>query len=741
MPRAKVVELPLLTGAVTDDTVLASKFYATDMDKVRARGKRWETIKGWTPFALAAGVGVGTFFGMAPGIARGIHAYADLKGNPVLVAASDSAFVAWMGGNRIDITPKWKDVWLDAALSLKGTIGTLLTLQWNIYQPSTGVSVLAPHDLVVGDVVGFTGPIQLFGTPVNEAFFTVVEIIDIYQFKIDLKIATIVTADARPFVCTVAFRPGLVDGSGDTPATRPRAYSIDNFGENAVFCGSDGTPVWAWQPAASTPNIIINSTFEAKEPWIGGAWTVTGGVVTLSGTDATGDLTYDVSGLSKLTPLAPAATGKLEGGKTYELSFQVTAVSNISLFRVLIDTIDIWPKVISTTWATSGNAVRTYKFRFVCPANPLQLIFRATTLGSGSISLDNITLTQLQTAFPINEAPQKNYALFVDGNHILTVLGSVEADGDFNPMLMRWCDIDNYRDWVPTTSNVAGELSLGVGSRAVCGAQVGQRNLILSDEAAFVASFTSSGYTLQTVATGCGAMATRGMAVMNARAYWASNKSICYYDGQQVVPLECAIKSEFAGKISQYNENKIFAWRNVEYNEIWIHYPHADDGVEVSRYILLNLLDPQNPWAFGTMNRTCMVKAGTFRTPIGIDILGNVWNHDTGADMPGGLVLPFVESGFITAEAGDRWVGCRRYYPDIADQIGNVRFTVTGKRAPQGQSNTQVIGPLVMVPNKRTVDFLLSCRQMKFQWRSEATPTNWRLGIVGLEMKPGGARK
>jgi hypothetical protein len=231
------------------------------------------------------------------------------------------------------------------------------------------------------------------------------------------------------------------------------------------------------------------------------------------------------------------------------------------------------------------------------------------------------------------------------------------------------------------------------------------------------------------------------MAVVNARAYWASNKSICYYDGQQVVPLECSIKTEFAGKISQYQENKIFAWRNIEYNEIWIHYPHSDEGTEVSRYILLNLLDPQNPWAFGTFNRSCMVKAGAFRNPIGIDVLGNVWNHDTGADMPGGLILPFVETGFITAEAADQWVGCRRYYPDIQDQIGNIRFTVTGKRAPQGQLNTQVIGPLVMIPNKRTVDFLLSCRQMKFQWRSEATPTNWRLGIVGLEMKPGGARK
>lgn len=712
----------MLTGAVTDDTVLASKFYATDMDKMRARGKHWETVKGWTSFHAN---------GMTSGKARGIHAYSDLDGNPILVAASESAFNAWMGGNRIDITPKWKDLWLNGSLSFKGVVSSVLTIQWQVYQPATGITALAPHDLVVGDSITFSGVVRQSGDINLNGTFTVTEIVDLYQFKINVT-GTSITA-TQPFVATVAFRPGLVTGTGDTPATRPRAYSISNFGENAVLCGSDGTPIWYWQPAATTPNIITNGTFSTAlaPPWgATGGWAVSAGVVTISGTDITGDLSYDVS--NKV----------LEGGKTYELSFQVTAASNIDIFRVLVDAIDIFPPVTVTTWASSGQAVRTYTFRFVCPADPLLLIFRASTTGSpGSLSLDNIVLTQLQIAHTLNEAPQKNCALFVDSNGILTALGSVEADGDFNPLLMRWCDTGNYRDWVPTTSNVAGELSLGIGSYAVCGAQVGSRNLILSDDAAFAASFTNAGYNLALIATGCGALSTCSLAVVNNRAYWPSKRAIVYYDGQQVTALECPIKTQFSPKISQYQANKIFSWRNTEYNEVWVHYPHQDDGTEVSRYIIYNTIDRENPWAFGTMNRTCMVRAGTFFNPIGIDVNGAVWNHDTGADMPGGLILPRLESGYIGAEDGDQWVGCRRYYPDIKDQIGNIRFTVTGKRAPQGQLNTQVIGPLVMIPNKRAVDFLINCRQLKFKWESEATPTNWRMGVVGLEMKPGGGRR
>ena len=513
----------------------------------------------------------------------------------------------------------------------------------------------------------------------------------------------------------MAFRNGLVTGTGDTPATRPRAYSIDNFGENAVFCGSDGTPIWFWQPAASTPNIITNGTFSSAlaPPWSstgGGGWAVGAGVATINGASATGDLNYDVS--KKV----------LEGGKTYELSFQVTATSaSVTSFRICIDTIDIWLRVTSNAWSDSGNAVRTYTFRFVCPANPLQLKFSATIGGvGGSLSLDNIVLTQLQIALAINEAPQKNFALFVDGNGILTVLGSVEADGDFNPMLMRWCDIGNYRDWVPTSSNVAGELPLGIGSVARCGAQVGQRNLILTDDAAYAAAFTNTGYNLTVIATGCGAFSTRALAVINARAYWPSTKAICYYDGQQVTALECSIKTRFAGRFRNTREQGL-CLKNTEYNEI--DALPAYGWHWVSRYFILNLLDKENPWAFGTMNRTCMVKAGVFRNPIGIDVLRNVWNHDVGSDMPGGLILPFMESGFITAEAGDQWLGCRRYYPDIQDQIGNIRFTVTGKRAPQGQLNTD-IGPSCGA-QQTTVDFLISRWQLA-QMGERGHTDGWR---------------
>ncbi len=716
MARGKNVELPLLPGATTDDTDLASTLHAIDMDKTRTRLKRWETIKGWTAFNAS---------GMSAGTARGIHAYSDLDGDPIIVAASESAVNAWKGGTRYTITPKWKDVWIGSA-TLGPTVsvaGSVITLYWYVFDPSTGVATLTAHDLKVGDSITISGGIRATGTADINGTFTITAVTT-FTVTFDTGSGSGWTGE-RPVIVTVAFRSGVVTGAGDTIATRPRVYSIDNFGENAVFCGSDGTPIWTWQPETSSTNLVPEGNFTTSSPWIPSVnWSISGGIATHTGATPD-DLSLDISAV-------------LEGGKIYEMSFQVTACqANINFFSVKIDSVNIFP-AWGTVFTTSTNAVRTYTFRFICPADPTNLVFTAgaSAAGSSTFSIDNVSIALQVIATPINSAPQRNLALFVDGNRILHALGSYEADGDFNAMLDRWSDMDNYRIWIPAADNVSGEQSLGKGSRLVCGAQVGERDLILSDDAAYAASFTGTGYSFRLISQGCGAIGERSMAVYDGRAMWPSAKGFYGYDGASIGPMQCPEKDKFVGQLKQYQENKTFAWLNSEYGEVWIHYAHTSDGTEVSRYLIYSIAEEGNPWGFGTWNRTCMVRSkGNFQYPIGIDTTGAIWSHETGTGFSGsGIVLPFIETGYATAPGGDRWIGVRRYYPDIESQTGDILFTVTGKRDPQGSSNTQVIGPKTITSAQRKVDFLLRSRQLKFKWASSSSTTQWRLGVVGLEM-------
>lgn len=713
MRRARVIELPLVPGALSDDTDLAASLHAIDMDKVRSRGKRWETIKGWTAFNAS---------GMSAGIARGGHAWASLTGLPCVMMCSQSAINAWINGSRLDITPKWADAFID--LTHITLSGSSMTIDWYVFNPASGTSELADHYLQVGDSVTISGLPYTGGSYDPNGTRTIATVPTPSQFTLTPSGSAPTKAGAGgAATITVAFRAGLATGTGDLVSQKTRVYSISNFGEDGVFCGSDGTPVWHFQPATSYPELITSGNFSSSSGWTTGSnWTIGAGVASHGAAVGSSNLSQNID-------------GDLEGGKVYEMAFTVSSMDNDTTLAIKIDSIKIHPDLGPDASGGSGFN-RTYTFRFVCPANPTNLIFTATgTAAGGTVTLDNVSIKLLSIAHRINEAPQKNYALFVDANaHILAVLGSVEADGDFNPLLYRWCDQDNFREWIPDTDNVAGELSLAAGSMAVCGGTAGSIALILTDDAAFASLFSpGAGYTLQLIGQGCGAVGARALAIHNNIAFWAGIKGFHAFDGARVLNVECPIKDRYVTKLRQYQENKTFAWINTEYGEVWFHYAHTSDGTEVSRYAVYNFLEQGNPWSFGTFDRTTWIRPTVFQYPIAVDASGNIWSHETGTSLSGSITLPFLETGYVTAQAGDTWLGCRRYYPDIEGQTGDITWTITGKRAPQGTSDTQAISK-TLTTNLRKVDFLLSMRQGKFKWASAATPTNWRLGVVGLEM-------
>jgi len=718
MARAAVVSIPITPGALSDDTDLAAQLHAVDMDKVRYRGNRAETIHGWSQFNAS---------GMSSGTARGCHAWATLTGAPVLLAASESAVNAWVAGTRSDITPKTLDMFVPSTSVIFST-NVISISPWKLYDPTTGTSVAGNCPLLVGDVVTFSGvPFSGGGYNPNGSF-TVSQVAPSgVILTASGAFPTVRTIDA--YTITVPFRNGLATGTGDLVSQKARIYSISNFGEDAVFCGSDGTPIWFWQPATSYPELTTNGTFTGSMTgWTttAGGWAYGANNVVFTGGGAASTLIQDLN--SKMT---------LTAGKVYEMSFTIVAIG--ATFTLDIQAYDstytpivkIHPSIV-TGAVGAADYQRTYTFRFVCPADTVYIGFTANS--ANNLTLDNVSIKLLSTAAPISQAPQVNRALFVDANHILTALATVQADGTFNPLLMRWSAQDNYRSWIPSTTNIAGELSLGVGSTAVCGLPAGGQNLIFTDDAVFISTFTSTGYTLTLAGQGSGPLGARAAATVNNVAFWASTKGIFMFDGARVLPIEMPIKDRFVNQLRQYQENKTFVWISVEFGEVWIHYPHTSDGTEVSRYLIYNFAGGGNPWSFGTFNRTCWIRSGVFSYPIAFDTSGAVWYQETGNTMSGSITLPYLETGYATGQDGDRWIGCRRYYPDIENQTGNMLVMIKGKLKPQGLNNTDQVGPFVMEPNRDKLDFLIRSRQLKLRWASQASPTYWRLGVVGLEM-------
>ena len=715
MRQVKLVNTPLLPGVVSDDTDLAAKGRFIDADKVRFRGGRPETIGGWSAFNAS---------GVASGKARGMHTWTTLDGLPVVAAATETAMYAWINGSRVTITPKWVDVWLEDPFSSTSGSATY-TVDWTVHTVSTGgVASAANHYLQVGDVVTFTNSKVTVGNrSMNiSATITAVPTTTSFQFTHPTGTANSTnTGVGDEVLVTVAYRAGLATGTGDTAATRPRVWSLDNFGEELVACASDGTPLFFWQPETAYSELITNGGFASSTGWATGTgWSISLGVAIKTGA-STGNLSQ-------------AVTGVLEAGRLYELSFDTTLFDANGVLDVLIDSTQIFPKI--TRASVTDDATMTWTARFVCPASPTNIIFTATTT-AGDINIDNVSVKLVGIASPVNEAPQKSYALFADANRILHLLGTVGADGTFSALLDRWSDQENLRSWTPDTSNLAGEFPLGRGSYLVGGGVVGERNLLLTDDTAYTATFTGNSgsvYSIAPVANGVGLIGRNALATYSGRAFWVSKNGFHSFDGSQVQTVECPVRNRMFGYLPQYQENKTFSWVNIPFGEWWIHYPHSSDGTETSRYLTFNFLEERNPWSVGTFNRTAMVRAGTFQYPIGVDTSGNIWYHENGTAMTGtGITLPFIETGWLTGADGDKWVGCRRYVPDL-EQDGNIEFTISFKRRPQGQLNTTTYGPFLCREGQERIDFLGRGRQMKLRWESVPTTTKWRLGIVGLEV-------
>ena len=160
------------------------------------------------------------------------------------------------------------------------------------------------------------------------------------------------------------------------------------------MCGSDGTPVFVWQPEMSSANKLTNGSFPSDlNGWSPIGWSASSGTARSIGVGPN-TLSQDVS-------------NQLEGGKTYEMTFTVsgvTASSTVTSFRCRIDDVDIFPP--TTDPDTTFN--QTYTFRFVCPAHPEELIFTVVAsdaTANSVLQLDNISIAFQTKAFPLNEAP------------------------------------------------------------------------------------------------------------------------------------------------------------------------------------------------------------------------------------------------------------------------------------------------------------------------------------------------
>lgn len=325
----------------------------------------------------------------------------------------------------------------------------------------------------------------------------------------------------------------------------------------------------------------------------------------------------------------------------------------------------------------------------------------------------------------VTNAPTQNKSIIVTNERFLFALG---AGG--NGRKVQWSDQENNTVWTPAATNQAGDYELATSGVLVCGERTRYGTLLLTTTDAHLATYQGPPYVygFERVGFGCGVMSTQSSVSLDNGVAWMGQGNFFLFDGT-VKKLESSV-SDYVFSDMNYNQTaKITSWVNVDYQEVWWHYP-SEGSNECDRYVVWNYRE--DTWMIGSLGRTIGIGNGVFDYPVMFDSSGYFYDHEIGYNYDGALL--FAESGPMEFGSGDAIMVAKQVVPDERTQ-GSVNIKFKTRFAPEGTETTY--GPYTI--SSKYTDVRFSGRQISF--RIEANQLgDWRVGNFRIDATPGGRR-
>lgn len=354
-------------------------------------------------------------------------------------------------------------------------------------------------------------------------------------------------------------------------------------------------------------------------------------------------------------------------------------------------------------------------------------------------------------ALAISGGPVSNGGFFVAMPQRQIISYACEDEGVQDPLLVRWCDVNNFQQWNGTPTNLAGEFRLTRGSKIVGGMQVGQQGLLLTDVGAWTARFigTSGGsnlvYSFNEIARGCGLIAQKAMGVLGGAAYWMGQNQFWVMASSGVQVLPCPVWDVVFSDLDMNNLNKIRMGTNSSFGEMVLYYPSASGGTgEVDSYVKYNsLIGAPQGWDYGQLSRTAWIDQSVLGQPIGADgTTMLLQQHEISPDADGLPMQPVFQTGFFVLQEGDILSFVDQFWPDMrwaADsQVPNAQVLLTFFVKEYPNSTARTFGPFTLSSAVKYVTPRLRGRLVALQFSSNDIGTFWRLGGNRYRYQPAG---
>jgi hypothetical protein len=328
-------------------------------------------------------------------------------------------------------------------------------------------------------------------------------------------------------------------------------------------------------------------------------------------------------------------------------------------------------------------------------------------------------------------------------------LGSSTQD----PLLIRFSDQENVLDWRPTTTNTAGDLLVGSGSRIVTAVETRQQILVFTDVSVHAMQYLGPPFTfgINMISENVTIASPNSAVAVEDNVFWMGANEFYTYTGA-VQKLPCTVRDYVFSDFNDGQSEKVFAASNTAFSEIWWFYPSSNSDT-VDRYVVYNY--QQNIWYYGTLARGAWVDRGVENYPIAAGIDGYLYYQENGFDdgstNPASAINAYIESSQFDLGDGNNFSFVSRVIPDVTFRNStaaspSVTFTMKARNFPGGaylQEDDNAVSKTASVPVEQFTNQVyvrLRGRSMALRVESSNTGVGWRLGSPRMDVRQDGRR-
>ena len=361
-------------------------------------------------------------------------------------------------------------------------------------------------------------------------------------------------------------------------------------------------------------------------------------------------------------------------------------------------------------------------------------------------------LTGQRVAQVIANAPPKNYGAFVAMPQRQIVAWGSTFTGISDPLLIRWCDVENYDVWIATITNQAGSYRIPKGSRIVQGIQAGQQGLIWTDLGLWAMQYVGPPYVYQfnELGTGCGLIGRKAAGAMGGVVYWMGQSQFYRLSGNGIEPIRCPVWDVVFQDLDLNNLDKIRVAPNSRFGEITWYFPTIRNGGENEGYVKYNVVLDQWDYGFNSVAnpyvaRSAWINESVLGPPIGAGLNQYIFQHETSTDADGAPMNSYFQTGYFALTEAEVKMFVDQVWPDMkwgyfnGTQGANVLLTFyVTDYAGTAPTPTEIFGPYTMTQATTFLTPRFRGRLVAIRIESNDPGSFWRLGNIRYRFQPDG---